>query len=80
MFWLHHSMVDRSWWVWQNQSPLERTFQIAGTRTMRNIPPSGNTTMEDIIDLKYLLPPGDLPPQIRHHLSTAGGLYCYSYL
>ncbi len=22
MFWLHHGMVDRTYWIWQNQKPM----------------------------------------------------------
>ncbi|KAK6067544.1 hypothetical protein SCUP234_11542 [Seiridium cupressi] len=51
LFWLHHGNIDRMWWVWQNQQPIERAFQIGGTRTMLNTPPSDNATIDDLIDL-----------------------------
>ncbi|KAK7951219.1 uncharacterized protein PG986_006947 [Apiospora aurea] len=39
LFWLHHGQVDRLSWIWQNQKPVERALQSAGTRTMYNEPP-----------------------------------------
>lgn len=76
LFWLHHGNVDRMWWIWQNQKPTERAFQIAGTRTMLNIPPSDNATIDDNINLGIL--GADSP--IRNHVSSVGGQYCYIYV
>ena len=80
MFWLHHSMVDRVWWMWQNQRPVERAFQIADTRTMRNKPPSDNATIDDIIDIGIATPAGGPTVALKHHVSTVAGPYCYIYL
>lgn len=75
MFWLHHSMVDRVWWTWQNQKPVERAFQVAGTRTMNNKPPSGNVTIEDTFDMGY----NGGGVAIKDLVSTVAGPYCYIY-
>ncbi|KAK8022411.1 Di-copper centre-containing protein [Apiospora rasikravindrae] len=75
MFWLLHANVDRVWWMWQNQAPLERSFRIAGTRTMANEPPSANATLDDWLDMGFN---GDRSP-VREHVSTVGGPYCYVY-
>ncbi|KAH8592146.1 hypothetical protein B0O99DRAFT_654051 [Bisporella sp. PMI_857] len=80
LFWLHHSMIDRTWWIWQNLRPLERLFVIGGTRTMRNVPPSANATLEDIIDLQYITPSGGPTSAIKNHISTVAGPYCYVYV
>ncbi|KAH8892164.1 putative tyrosinase [Thozetella sp. PMI_491] len=80
MFWLHHGMIDRSWWVWQNQDPITRSFQIAGTRTMNNSPPSEDATLEDIIDLGAVTPKCMSKLGIKHHVSSVAGPYCYIYL
>ncbi|KAK8852237.1 Di-copper centre-containing protein [Apiospora arundinis] len=76
LFWLHHGMVDRVWWTWQNQKPVERAFQVAGTRTMNNKPPSDNVTIEDTFDMGYN--GGEVV--IKDLVSTVAGPYCYIYL
>lgn len=48
-FWLHHGMIDRTWWTWQNLDVEGRTYAIAGTRTIFNQPPSDNATLEDAL-------------------------------
>jgi len=75
-FWLHHAMVDRVWWIWQMLNLPESLTDVAGTRTLFNNPPSGNTSIEDLQDLAPLAPGvklGDL-------LNTLGGDLCYIYL
>ncbi|CAG9981060.1 unnamed protein product [Clonostachys byssicola] len=77
MFWLNHANIDRLWWIWQNQKPIDRAFMINGTMTTGNEPPSADATMEDIIDM------GDYvggSSAIKHHVSTVAGQYCYIYL
>ncbi|KAI1877138.1 uncharacterized protein JN550_001210 [Neoarthrinium moseri] len=76
MFWLHHGQIDRTWWIWQNQKPVERAYAIAGTNTVFNTPPSANTTVEDTIDLGIVRG----PLAIKHHVSTVAGPYCYIYV
>ncbi|KAJ1323862.1 tyrosinase [Microdochium nivale] len=83
MFWLHHSQIDRVWWMWQNQSPravTERLFQIGGTRTKRNDPPSDLATLEDLLDMDFATPQGAETLGIKHHVSTVAGPYCYVYM
>ncbi|KAM0810934.1 putative Tyrosinase [Seiridium cardinale] len=75
MFWLHHSQIDRTWWIWQNQNPVDRAFDIAGTNTVFNTPPSANTTIEDTINLGIVRE----ALAIKHHVSTVAGPYCYIY-
>ncbi|KAK8043356.1 Di-copper centre-containing protein [Apiospora rasikravindrae] len=76
LFWLHHAMVDRVWWIWQNQKPVERAFQVAGTRTMNNKPPSEDATVDDTFDMGYN--GGEVV--IKDLVSTIAGPYCYIYL
>ncbi|KAH8646666.1 tyrosinase [Xylariales sp. PMI_506] len=76
IFWLHHGNIDRMWWIWQNQDPINRSFQIAGTRTMMDSPPSANATIEDLIGMGYNGPSS----AIKYHVSSVGGNYCYIYV
>lgn len=75
MFWLHHGQIDRTWWVWQNQKPLDRLFQIAGTRTILNYPASPDASIEDLLDLHYTAPAS----AVKNHVSSVAGPYCYIY-
>ncbi|KAK0649242.1 hypothetical protein B0T16DRAFT_127812 [Cercophora newfieldiana] len=79
-FYLHHSMIDRVWWIWQLLSPSDRaqgSTAVAGTGTFLNQPPSPNTTIDDVIDIGYA---GGPPLKIRELLSTTEGPFCYIYL
>lgn len=79
MFYLHHSMIDRVWWLWQELSPRQRTqgsSAIAGTRTFMNGPPSPDATIEDILNMGVV---GE-SRAIKDVLSTTSGPFCYIYL
>ena len=77
-FFLHHAMIDRVFWTWQNQDVESRTFgdnSLSGTITLNNVPPSRNTTKHDIIDLGVNAP----KVRIKDVLSTLDGPFCYIY-
>ncbi|KAH8760989.1 hypothetical protein F5883DRAFT_647196 [Diaporthe sp. PMI_573] len=49
-FYLHHTMLDRVWWMWQMQSPAERISgptAVRGTITFLKSPPSRNASLDD---------------------------------
>ncbi|KAI9929822.1 hypothetical protein ASPWEDRAFT_147128 [Aspergillus wentii DTO 134E9] len=74
-FFVHHAMIDRVFWIWQNLDPANRRDKVSGTITMMNTPPSRNATLDDIVDLDLLAEPyrlGDL-------LDTTAGPFCYVY-
>lgn len=77
MFFLHHAMVDRTWWTWQNLD-LEggRLYAVGATVTVNDRPPSRNATLEDGIGLGYV---GVPELTIREAGSTLGGPFCYVY-
>jgi tyrosinase len=77
MFYLHHGMIDRTWWIWQILDPSKRTNQISGTDTFLNNPPSANTTLDTPIDLGYAAGPA---VTMRDLMSTTEGPFCYIYL
>ena len=77
-FYLHHAMVDRVWWIWQNLDPFHRFNTVSGTRTLLNQPPSGAVTLDDVLDMGYS---GPVPPKtMRDTMSTVDGPFCYIYL
>ena len=74
-FYLHHSQIDRVYWIWQMLDFPNRQG-VFGTNTFMNIPPSANTTVEDYIDLGVLAP----RVKIKDLMNTVGGApLCYIY-
>ncbi|KAJ5968633.1 hypothetical protein N7501_004881 [Penicillium viridicatum] len=76
-FWLHHGMIDRTWWIWQNLDLHKRQNAISGTGTFLNGPPSPNTTLDTLIDIGYA---GGETIAMRDLMSTISGPFCYIYL
>ena len=77
-FYLHHTQIDRLWWIWQMQDLPKRLSEISKTRTMGNKPPSPNGTLDDLTNLGILA--GDV--KVRDLMSTMGGVdgkLCYIY-
>ncbi|KAI3544086.1 hypothetical protein CSPX01_05841 [Colletotrichum filicis] len=79
VFYLHHSMIDRVWWMWQMLSPQVRQYgatALSGTNTFLDQPPSANTTMDDVLQYGWV---GE-SLKIRDAMSTVAGPFCYVYL
>ncbi|EEH36257.2 tyrosinase central domain-containing protein [Paracoccidioides lutzii Pb01] len=74
VFYLHHSQIDRIWWIWQNLDPANRLHAVAGGTEMYNAS-SRNGTADDLVDLGYL---GD-ECRLGDLLSATGGPFCYIY-
>lgn len=78
-FYLHHSMIDRVWWIWQMLSPAKRMYSdlaLMGTNTFLDIPASANTTFDDYVEYGWA---GE-KQQIKDLMSTLDGPFCYVYL
>jgi tyrosinase len=78
-FYLHHGQIDRVYWIWQMQDPDVRLFDVSGTITPANSPPSRNGTLDDLLDM------GILADTVRlgDALDTMGGIggkLCYIYV
>ena len=78
-FYLHHSQIDRVWWIWQNLNAKTAFGEegISGTGTFLDAPPSANTTLETPIDLGYAWK--DVV-KMKDLMSTTSGPFCYTYL
>ncbi|GAB7364090.1 hypothetical protein MBLNU230_g4642t1 [Neophaeotheca triangularis] len=75
VFFLHHAMIDRVWYVWQGQDIYRRQDVISGTHTLANNPPSDPMNLDEMIsfglagdDVRF----GDL-------MDTFAGPFCYRY-
>lgn len=80
-FYLHHAMIDRVWWMWQMVDAKKRVYgektAVAGTRTFLNMPESGETTLDDVVDFGYAAGPGR---KLRELMSVVEGPFCYVYV
>ncbi|KAF2875983.1 hypothetical protein BDV95DRAFT_287630 [Massariosphaeria phaeospora] len=76
-FYLHHAMIDRVWWTWQNLDIERRLYALQGTLTVINVPPSRNATLDDVVELGFV---GVPEVKIREVASTLAGPLCYIYV
>jgi tyrosinase len=75
-FYLHHSMVDRVWYIWQSQDFANRQQVIAGGTQMMG---GGRAqSLEDNVDLEVLNVDGKVY-KIKDLVSTVAGPFCYVY-
>ncbi|KAF2799260.1 Di-copper centre-containing protein [Melanomma pulvis-pyrius CBS 109.77] len=68
VFWFHHGMVDRIWWIWQMQDPENRMNQLPE-----------NPAKDDFVDLNWTAERADtwdLVDSIGGHK----GAFCYIYV
>ena len=75
LFFLHHTQVDRLWWIWQQQNPGARTFAYNG-----NIPnPDGSAGAA--VTLNDKLPMGGLAADgiVRDVMDVKNAKLCYKY-
>lgn len=75
VFFLHHAGIDRTWTIWQELDRENRLYQIYGTQTYENAPPSANATLDTLLDY------GPLADSItiREAMSVTDGPFCYYY-
>ncbi|KAF2786526.1 Di-copper centre-containing protein [Melanomma pulvis-pyrius CBS 109.77] len=75
-FWLHHGMIDRTWYIWQTQDFANRQQVIAGGTSMMG---GGKAqSLEDVIDLDVVNIDGK-KWKIKELVSTVDGPFCYVY-
>jgi len=73
-FWLHHSMIDRTWYIWQTQDFPNRQQVIAGGTSMMG---GGKAqALTDYVDLDVL---ASQKLMIKDLVSTVDGPFCYVY-
>ncbi|KAF2469140.1 Di-copper centre-containing protein [Lindgomyces ingoldianus] len=75
-FFLHHAMIDRVYWIWQNLDIKNRQNSgFEATITINNSPPSRNATLADTFDLGINAP----TTTIGDTVNTLDGPFCYIY-
>ncbi|KAG4425556.1 hypothetical protein IFR04_001253 [Cadophora malorum] len=77
IFFLHHTQVDRLWWLWQQQDPEKRNYEYSGIRTQDQFdgvtPPEAE--LDDWLPMRGLA--ADL--QVKDLMVTESELLCYTY-
>ncbi|KAF2824959.1 Di-copper centre-containing protein [Ophiobolus disseminans] len=68
IFWFHHGMVDRIWWIWQMQDPENR---------MNVLPES--PAKDDFVDLNWTAKRADTWDLVDS-IGGMGGEFCYIYV
>ncbi|KAK0656242.1 hypothetical protein B0T16DRAFT_316403 [Cercophora newfieldiana] len=74
-FWLHHGMIDRTWYIWQLQDFPNRQQVIAGGTSMMGFG-SRLQSLSDPVDLGVV---GPRAYKISELVSTVEGPFCYVY-
>lgn len=74
VFFHHHSMVDRMYWLWQVYHP-EQARDISGTITILNMPPSRDALKTDALNMGVNAP----IIKLDDALDTFKGPFCYYY-
>ncbi|KAJ6004732.1 tyrosinase [Penicillium herquei] len=80
IFFMHHMYIDRVWWLWQKQDPLNRLYDISGpsVNESANAEPAGgwqNTTLHYELSSYSIMP----NTTIGHVMNSQGGYLCYGY-
>ncbi|KAJ7328833.1 Di-copper centre-containing protein [Mycena albidolilacea] len=84
LFWLHHGMVDKMWYDWQNRHPSNTkaffggSVQALNNVTFYNSFPNGAGPFYNV---SSIMPSDGLfpPPKISDVLGTTEGMLCYVY-
>ncbi|KAL4816198.1 hypothetical protein BDW67DRAFT_185023 [Aspergillus spinulosporus] len=78
IFLMHHMYVDRIWWLWQKQDPINRLYDISGQTLNHtaNVEPAGSW---ENATLHYELSSFGVMPNVTigEVMNTQGGYLCY---
>ncbi|KAM0205509.1 hypothetical protein ACHAPA_008863 [Fusarium lateritium] len=76
LFFLHHTQIDRLWWIWQQKNPKQRNSDYSGIRIL----PSG-ATQKKPATLKDSMPMLGLGPDklVSELMTTLSSLLNYRY-
>jgi len=77
LFYLHHTQIDRLWWIWQQKDPEKRTLDYSGLGGSwdSSEPPTAAATLTDRMRVLGLGP----DVVVRDAMSTVKGPLCYQY-
>ncbi|PYH43760.1 tyrosinase family protein [Aspergillus saccharolyticus JOP 1030-1] len=76
-FYVHHGMIDRVFWIWQNLNPANRTYVVKGPDFIDGLIAGPNTTIHDTLWMGNLTASREIYDILD---TTAGTPLCYIYL
>lgn len=71
IFYLHHSQLDRIFWLWQSKDKEARVYDYSGEG-----PDNSTVSLSDVIILSGL----DMDVTVAEIMDTEGGEMCYRYI
>lgn len=77
-FYMHHTMLDYVYWIWQALHPDE-AFTVAGTITMQKKPASRDTRLNDTLGFNYLKQPQRPISTVLNTLGDSPLCYIYAW-
>lgn len=75
VFFLHHTQVDRLWWIWQQKNPTIRSQEYNGPTVNFKHNNSGVASLDDMLYMGGL----GKAVQVRDVMRTDTDLLCYRY-
>jgi tyrosinase len=80
VFFMHHTYIDRVWWLWQKLDPINRLYDISGpsVNESANAEPIGgwqNTTLHYVLSSDEILP----NVTVGEVMNPQSGYLCYGY-
>lgn len=83
LFYFHHGMLDRLWWIWQMQDPENRVDAVPGQAAIE-MPgmerPEGEEDIHKVVvDLGWTAP-GVKLMDLNEQMGGLGGEMCYIYV
>ncbi|GAB7355848.1 hypothetical protein MBLNU459_g6510t1 [Dothideomycetes sp. NU459] len=72
LFFLHHTQLDRIWWIWQQRNPEQRIRAYGGRNSRHSI---AVASLEDALKMKGLAP----TIKVEEVMNTEDELLCYRY-
>ncbi|KAL7619911.1 hypothetical protein AAE478_010458 [Parahypoxylon ruwenzoriense] len=77
IFFLHHTQIDRLWYLWQQEDPENRTMAFSGIKILvtTDNPTPPQATLDDIMAMNGIAE--DI--SVRDAMSIQNGPFCYTY-
>ncbi|KAG4441776.1 hypothetical protein IFR05_002767 [Cadophora sp. M221] len=76
VFFLHHTQVDRLWWLWQQRDAKTRTKEYHGPKEdFRHHAESAGSELSDVLPMGGLVEDG----KVGDFMDTKNGILCYQY-
>ena len=72
LFFLHHTQLDRLWWLWQQRQPNGGLDAYGGHKQRHSIE---KASLDDTLQVQGLAE----PVRVRDVMNTQGYLLCYEY-